>query len=539
MLIEVSESFNIRQLRLFPASEISTWNASITPLSLPENVESRSIKMSQMEKFKPLREPVKPMIELSIESRLAEIESRIPKDHLCLMVKEIVFSLDSSEIESEYSFDGQKSYHPKLLLCLLFYGYSSGVRSSRKLEGKCIGNDFYKYLMQYYTPDHRTISDFRKDNLEAINNYFVSILRIFEKLGYKKVGKIYIDGTKIKANASAKRTKTVEGFEKWLSLLEEEIAVMLQEAEAIDQLEDEKFKISEEQKELLKKLSNRSYLKNKITAAVNKMKEEDIKKLNLTDVTATNMKAGGSKDIRPGYNCQAASTVDGVITVAEAVMEANDRHQLEPMIEKTESNTEKEVEEVGADSGYGSYDNYEYLDTKGIDGYVPDQYFTQYKSGEYEKEENRYHYTNFRYDESTDSYICPEGHRLAYWKTRSNKTKARDWNHKVYKGKECESCSKRSLCTKAKKRELLIDMREPLLVAMREKLMSEEGRLKYFMRQYIIEPIFGHFKHNLGYKAFLLRGLEKVNGEFKLMCIGWNIKKMLKLGFTPEMVKNL
>ncbi len=96
---------------------------------------------------------------------------------------------------------------------------------------------------------------------------------------------------------------------------------------------------------------------------------------------------------------------------------------------------------------------------------------------------------------------------MVYWKTRVNKAETRNWNHKVYKGKDCESCSKRSLCTKAKRRELLIDMREPLLVAMREKLMSEEGALKYFMRQYIIEPIFGHFKHNLGYKNFLLRGL--------------------------------
>lgn len=85
----------------------------------------------------------------------------------------------------------------------------------------------------------------------------------------------------------------------------------------------------------------------------------------------------------------------------------------------------------------------------------------------------------------------------------------------------------------------MVDIREPLLVEMRDKLMSEEGGLKYFMRQYIIEPIFGHLKHNLGYKTFLLRGLDKVNAGFKLMCIGWNIKKLLKLGFTPEMVKNL
>lgn len=495
--------------------------------------------MSQMEKFKPLRESVKPMIELSIESRLAELEKRIPANHLCRMVKEVVFFLDTSQIESCYSFEGQRSYHPKLMLSILFYGYSTGVRSSRKLESKCISDDYYKFLMQFYTPDYRTISDFRKDNIDAINSYFVAILRIFEKLGYKKVGKIYIDGTKIKANASKKRTKTAEGFEKWLSLLEEEIASILKEAAAIDKEEDEKFKVCEEEKELLKKLSNRTYLKTRIEEALNQMSKEDKKKLNLTDSTAHEMKTGGSKDIGPKYNCQAAVTVDGVITAGEAVVECNDRHQLEPMIEKSESNTEKKVDEVSADSGYASYDNYEYLDERKINGYVPDQYFRQYKSGEYQKEENRYHFTNFHYDKSTDRYICPEGHALVYWKTRKNKTKARDWYHKVYIGKECKNCLNRALCTKSKRRELLVDIREPLLVEMREKLMSEEGGLKYFMRQYIIEPIFGHLKHNLGYKTFLLRGLDKVNAEFKLMCIGWNIKKLLKLGFTPEMVKNL
>jgi transposase len=528
-----------QEATLFLKSEISNWHASVTPLPLPENVELRSITMSQMEKFKPLRESVKPMIALSIESRLAEIEQRIPENHLCRMVKEVVHTLDTSQIESVYSFEGQRSYHPRLMLSILFFGYATGIRSSRKLEDKCISDDYYKFLMQYYTPDYRTISDFRKDNVDEINSYFVSILRIFEKLGYTKVGKIYIDGTKIKANASKKRTRTVKGFEKWLSLLEEEIASILKEAAAIDKEEDEKFKVCEEEKELLKKLSNRKYLKRKIEEALNQMSKEDKQKLNLTDNTAHDMKTGGSKDIGPKYNCQAAATVDGVITVAEAVEECNDRHQLEPVVEKSESNTGQKVDEAVADSGYASYDNYEYLDNKKLNGYVPDQYFRQYKSGEYQKEKNRYHFTNFRYDKNTDRYICPDGGALVYWKTRKNKTKARDWNHKVYIGRDCKKCNNRALCTKSKRRELLVDLREPLLVAMREKLMSDEGALKYFMRQYIIEPIFGHLKYNLGYKAFLLRGLDKVNAEFKLMCIGWNIKKLLKLGFTPEMVKNL
>ncbi len=266
------------------------------------------------------------------------------------------------------------------------------------------------------------------------------------------------------------------------------------------------------------------------------MKKEDRKKINLTDSEANHMKAGGSKDIRPGYNCQAAATEEGVIVAVDTVTEANDHGQLEPMIEQTESNNGKKVEEASADSGYGGYASCEYLEERGIDGYVPDMYFHQYKSGEYKKEDNRYHYSNFEYDASNDSYICPEGKRLKYWKTRRNKTKSRQWNHKVYKGTECGGCAKRSLCTKSKARELLIDIREPLLQKMRKKLLSVEGALKYFKRQYTIEPIFGHLKYNLEYRSFLLRGIEKVKAEFMLMCIGWNLKKMLKMGIKAEMI---
>ena len=460
-----------------------------------------------MPKFKPFHDFQMPLVGLCDESFLDYTDSAIPQEHLCRLVKQIVFSLDTESIEAKYSFLGQNSYHPKLMLCLLFYGYATGTRSSRELAKKCMGDHTYIYLMQCYKPDHRTISDFRKNNSRPIENYFVEIVRIFHKLGFTQVWKVYIDGTKVRASASSKRTKDQEGFEKWLSIVKEEINSLMEEAQAIDSKEDESCKA-----------------------------EEDMKKVNLTDPAANYMKSGGSKDIRPGYNCQAAVTEDGVILAAEAVTNPNDRQQLKPMIEKTESNTSVKATEVAADSGYGSYSNFEYLEAKGIDGHVPDGNFHQFKSGEYDKEENRYHYSNFKYDEADDSYTCPEGKKLRFWKKRVNKAPSRDWNHKVYKGTECGNCPARTLCTKAKTRELLIELREPLLRQMRKKLMSEEGKKKYLKRQYTIEPIFGHLKFNLGYRNFLLRGVEKINAEFKLMCIGWNLKKLLKFGFSPAQI---
>ncbi len=529
---ELSTAKTPKQLNLFPElTEISSYQPPpVTVLS--KNIQFK--RKDHMEKFKTFHGQQKPLLGLSPDMYLDYIEGVIPQDHLCRMVKEVVFSLDTEPIESKYSFLGQNSYHPKLLLSVLFYGYATGVRSSRKLSEKCISDHMYIYLMQCYSPDHRTISDFRKNNIREIEKYFVDIVRIFSELGYRNVGKIYLDGTKIKGNASSKMTKDRAGFEKWVEKIEEEIKNLLKEAEAIDNQEDESCRLSSEQKELQKKLSNRKYVKSKIQEALEVLKNERRRKrVNQTDRDAHHMKSGGSKDIRPGYNCQAATTEDGIIVAADAVTEANDHGQLEPMIEQTELNTGKKVEEASADSGYGGYASCEYLEKREIDGYVPDMFFQQYKSGEYKKEENRYHYSNFEYDALSDSYICPEGKRLKYWKTRKKKTKSRQWNNMVYKGTECNVCTKRSLCTKSKARELLIDIREPLLKRMREKLLSAEGALKYLKRQYTVEPIFGHLKYNLGYRNFLLRGREKVNAEFKLMCIGWNLKRMLRMGIKP------
>jgi len=190
--------------------------------------------------------------------------------------------------------------------------------------------------------------------------------------------------------------KDREGFSSWLTKIEEEILELLKEAEAIDEKEEKRGKSVESDERLMKKLSKRTYLKSKIESALEVMEKENLSKLNLTDYDAHHMKAGGSKDIRTGYNCQTSVSEDGVILAAEASTDPNDCNQLEPIIEKSKSNILEAVEEVIADSGYGNYANYEHLEAKEIEGYVPDRYFYQYKTGEYEKEKNRYHYTNFK-----------------------------------------------------------------------------------------------------------------------------------------------
>ena len=144
------------------------------------------------------------------------VEEFIPENHLGRLINEIVEKLDTSSIESKYSYLGQKSYHPKCLFKLWIYGYATGTYSRRKIAAKCESDTSYMYLASMHKPDFRTLNDFRKDNIESFNNYFTDIVKVCNELGMVNFGVIAIDGTKIRANAATHRSKDKEGYTKWL-----------------------------------------------------------------------------------------------------------------------------------------------------------------------------------------------------------------------------------------------------------------------------------------------------------------------------------
>ena len=455
----------------------------------------------------------------------SSLEEYVPEEHLARLIYEVVEGIDTSKIEKKYSKLGQNTYHPRILLKLLFYGYSTGVRSGRKIAALCESDTAFMYLSEMYRPDFRTINDFRKNNLKEIEECFVEIVRICKELGMIKIGRIYIDGSKLRANASAKRTKDKASYEKWLKKTEEEIREILEEAEATDRKEDMKYG-DKRGDELPEGIRRKEALKAKIEKVLTEFKKED-KKINLTDSDSRFMKERKGV-ITPSYNCQVSVTEEQVIVGAEVVVDGNDRKQLVPMIEETEEVAEEDVEEVVADSGYGSYDNYEYLSDKKKEGYIPDQYFEKDKNGEYIRSEMRYHKENFIYDKKNNKYICPEGKELRFYKDRDSDKGVMKRRQSIYKGTECYYCGVKRECTKAEYRTIAREKREELRDEMRQRLKTEEGKEKYKKRLHIVESIFGHLKYNLGYKRFLLRTLEKVRGEFKLMCIGYNLKKIFR-----------
>ena len=450
------------------------------------------------------------------------VDDFLPSSHLSRVVDAIVDTLDISEIEAKYSEQGQKSYSPKLLIKILFYGYSIGVVSSRKIAQGCVQDLGFMYLSKLYKPDFRTISDFRKNNLKLLEGYFVDILKYCNELGMLSSGVISIDGSKFRANASSKRSKTLEQYKAWEKRLTKEITALNKEGIKKDKEEDSRL---QSRGSLPKILRKKERLLKEVEAAKARLISEGASektKLNLTDADAKFQKERQGV-IKTNYNVQIATTPDQLIVGRDVTTQANDHNSLIPLAEDVINNTGEEVKEVKADAGYGTYSNYEYLEEQGIEGYVPDMELRRIKKLEKTGQLPEYHKSRFIYNEGSDEYICPTGEVLKFHKRRNDRYREK---LKLYRCLSCPACSFKSMCTKSKYRTITRHEREDLQDKMRAKLSTEAGKRKYYERMNMVESVFGHFKRNLGFRQFLLRGLEKVRGEFNLLCIGYNIKKI-------------
>ncbi len=465
-----------------------------------------------MQKFKPVNNRQYFLLPPSVEDFIKE-------DHLARLVAEVVDALDTTAIEKQYSYLGQKSYHPKVLLKLLFYGYAIGIRSGRKIAVACESDVAFMYLASMYKPDFRTINDFRKDNVAAIEELFKQIIKLCSALDLVNIGTLVIDSTKLRANANNRRTKTKEQYEQWLAGIEQQVREVMRQADATDKEEDEKYG-NNRGDELPKEINSKIKLKTKIQEAIKQLKDGE--KQNLTDADAKVVKSGGM--LRNNYNCQASVTTNGIIVSAYATNAASDREHLIPVIEQAETNTVQQTVTILADSGYASYDNYEQLTHLRKTILIPDQ---QKEDEVIKAATDPFHRNHFRYNEITDQFICPEGkpvvlHRATHFHKR---TKQRC---KIYRGTQCSSCSKRLLCTKGKARQINVENRMSLRETIRQLLNSPPGKQLYKLRQQIIEPIFGNIKHNLQYTMMHLRTLKKVNAEWQLICLTHNIKQIWK-----------
>lgn len=484
-----------------------------------------------MPQFKPYNQNQSMLLPLNIRDCF-------PKDHICFVINDVVDNLNIDCLEKSYSANGCPAYHPKMLIKLLFYGYTQGTRSSRKLEKLSYENLVFRFLSANQTPDHGTINLFRNSHLADLENLFAQIVILCDGLGIIDPKDISIDGSILKANGSKKNFLDQEAIAK----LKIKIGQMLEEARKIDGEEDKKYGEDKRGDEMPEKLLDPIARKAEIKRLREKMEQleqaqkdiagkqtaaktsEDKKlinnqKVNLIDSDAMLMKMKNSRGSQMAYNGQISSSKQ-IIVAYDIAAENTDTKLLLPMIEATENITKQKVETVKADSGYFSKDNIDGVKAKNIAAYIPDQ---AKSLEEYQEKNNQipaYDRRNFLYDKEKDEYICPRKQRLKFSRIKNGT--------KEYVCNACSNCSVKAQCAKKGKNRYLHfnSQLEEYKKESRQLLNSENGKAKYVERMSEVEPVFGDIFHNQGARYFLCRGKPMVKIEFGLSCIAHNLVKI-------------
>jgi transposase len=453
----------------------------------------------------------------------------LAEDHPARLISEIIDALDITQIACAYSRRGQRAFCPRMILKLWLYGYMVGVRTSRQLARKTETDVAFMFLAAMQRPDFRTLANFRSKHREAFANIFAQVVHVCLQAGMVLLKHVSIDGVRMKANASKKKSRDAKALGREIRQIQDEIENLLTQSQQMDEAEDEKYGRDDRgdgMPEVLKKQRDRRDFLKKRLDELAQMKE---KKINLTDGEATFQKVDGG--IKPGYNAQAS--VDGenqIIVSCDVTTQANDYGQLESGLDGVQRNVGIYPEQISADSGYHSGPNLDGLENREVEGFVPD--LEESKKAKMSEEKRPFHRHEFKYDPENDCVICPKGKTLIRvkddWRDRNDRSKGKT---KVYQGQECQICEAFEHCRQNKNaqgRTIRRDEFENLREDLRAKMNTPEGQAVYSRRRSIIEPVFGNLKYNLGYRYFLLRGLDRVKAEFAMMCTAHNLTKLLR-----------
>jgi transposase len=434
----------------------------------------------------------------------ATVQEYLPEDHLARFVVEIVEQLDLRALVGAYAGSGSKAYHPAMLVALLFYGYATGVFSSRKLAQASYDSIPFLYICANTHPDHRTIADFRKRFLEELAALFTQVLLIAQAMGLVKLGTVSLDGTKIKANASKHKALSWEHAKRLEEQLRGEVEELMRLAEQADnQPLPEQIDIPLELERREKRLAVIATAKEEIEAraqarfeaehaeyerklAARQARAERTGKqpggkppkapepgpgakdqVSLTDAESRIMPTAGG-GFEQAYNAQAGVDTETHLIVEQHVTDhSNDKQEVAPALERLDALPEAlgEVDALLADTGYHSAANLDRCEAAGIDAYIP---------------------------ESRQRHNAPLAERLAD-------------DPPAPTGKPTP------------------------LEANRHRLRTRAGKARYAKRKATVETVFGIIKQAQGFRQFLLRGLHAVQGEWALVCLGWNLKRLFAL----------
>jgi transposase len=427
------------------------------------------------------------------------IEDWLPEGHLARFVVEVVEQLDLSSLRGSYAGRGSQPHNPAMLVALLFYGYAAGVFSSRKLERSTYDSVAFRYLAVNSHPDHDTIANFRKRFLKELTGLFVQILLVARQMGVLKLGNVSLDGSKVKAHASKHKALSYEYACKLEAQLKNEVAQLLQKAEAADRadLPDglnipeelqrrehrldaiRKAKAEIEQRAAERHAREQAAHREKMAERARKEREPGKKhrgkppqppvpgptakdQVNLTDEDSRIMPTSGG--FEQCYNAQAGVDVTTkIIVAAHVTQEPNDKQQMKPTLEKLAAWPRElgEVTRLISDSGYFSEANVQACESQGITPYIA---------------VDREHHNQDPWDRFREPPALPD---------------------------DADAVSR-----------------------MKHRLKTAAGKTIYALPKVTSEPVFGIIKAVLGFRSFRMRGSEAADGEWNLVCMAWNIKRL-------------
>src|SRR6266702_5102086 len=454
------------------------------------------------------------------------IEDYVSKEDPVRVYDAFVESVDFGElgIEIDEHQVGNSEYDPKAMLKLLVYGYSYGVKGSRKLERECHHNLSFIWLMGGLKPDHKTIAEFRRGHKKALKQVLKQCVRLCIKLDLIAGNVLFVDGTKIRANAARGKTHDRAYYEKLLGELDGRIEKLLEECERIDQQEEGLGSSVAVNKELVKAAG----LKQKIKQALEGLTDSGRKKINLTDPDSAVMHS--VQGSHASYNVQ--SVVDekhGLIVHAEAVSESSNVNQFAVQIDKANETLSKPCEVAVADAGYADTEELKKIDDQQIKVVVPSQRQALHEEG------GSFSKSHFLHDQQKDCYYCPEGKQLSYVGTDKSSGKR---HYLITSPKLCQGCLHYGQCTSAKQGRKIIRL---ALEELKEKLEAQYEASKeiYGRRKERAELPFGHIKSNLKTVGFLLRGKVGVNAETSLLATCFNLARMITILGVSSLIEKL
>ncbi len=491
------------------------------------------------------------------------IEELIPQGHVSRLIDTIINQMDLKEIYEKYKGGGTSAYDPKMLLKVWIIGFLNKLYTSRPLAKALRENIVFMWISGKQTPDFRTISGFRKSLGKEIKQIFKEIVKYGISVGIISGKDIFIDHTKIEANANKHKFVWRKQVEKRQKSIDEEIGQLFDYIDKVNDEEDEIFgnkdlpeqerngfdkgKVKEIVEKINKRIKDEKVSREKgaeIKKKVRRIEELTVKKeeyknkkyilgernsYSKTDNDAVAMLMKDKKSIKPGYN-EGVSIENGF--VLDFVMSDNcgDSKSFVPLMNGTIDNLGKTPDTATADSAYGNEENHAFLESKKIGNYLKYNLYHKEKSKRWLEEKLRLN--DFNYNKEKDEFICKNNVRLIFEKEYDEKTQTGFVKKmKTYRAEEgkCINCPLKQKCTEGKSRSLSLSWNaERLKNIVRQNLNSDEGKEFRKRRGNEVESVFGDKKLNNKMPRFVLRGLEKVNIEAGIYFITHNIKKIQK-----------